>query len=85
MFILDGEATDEDDQEEDVRQWEDVVTGLVAACLFEPEPLQWYDHLGGEILNTSLQLPCIYTWGKNLPKTYEIWDWIDGKVLRQEF
>ena len=45
MFILDREGTDEDDEEEDVSQWEDVVTGLIAAGLFESDPLEWYDHL----------------------------------------
>ena len=73
MFILDREGTDEDDEEEDVSQWEDVVTGLIAAGLFQPDPLQWYDHLGWEILNTSIiGLPSSQTWVNNLPQN--IWD-----------
>ena len=40
MFILDRQGTDEDDEEEDVSQGEDVVAGLVAAGLFESDPLE---------------------------------------------
>ena len=73
MFILDRQGTDEDDEEEDVSQGEDVVAGLVAAGLFESDPLEWNDHLGWEILKTSLQLLCCYTWLNNLPETSLIW------------
>ena len=45
VFILEREDADEDDEEEDVTEGEDVVTGLVAAGRPQPEPLQRDDQL----------------------------------------
>ena len=45
VFILEREDADEDDEEEDVTEGEDVVTGLVGAGRPQPEPLQRDDQL----------------------------------------
>ena len=45
VFVLDGEDADEDDEEDDVGEGEEVVTGAVVTPRHQPQPLQRYHNL----------------------------------------